>query len=187
MSDYFKYFPKVTYNDRSAVNIMKRTKIVEDIFGDPFVFLPYIVRNDDRPEHIAEFYYGSQEKVWLVYFANNIMDMYGEWPLSSADFEENFKKKYAEKSGTTGYAVLAWGQNETITDNIVYYQNIANTETIINTFTFENGSGFIPVEWRAIRYYEYETIMNDNKRNIYLIDNRFSDKFETDLKAEMNG
>lgn len=186
MSNYFKFFPKTTHTNRSVIDITKRTKILEDISTDPYVLLPYTVNNDDRPEHIAEFYYGDANKVWLVYFANNIIDLYSQWPLSSNDFDENFKKKYQEKSGTTGFSVIAWGQNQQITDNIVYFQNVANEDLKINPYTYFNTEGIVSTEWNAVRYYDYENILNDNKRNIYLIDSRYADKFENDLKVLMN-
>ena len=186
MSDYFKFFPKTIHTNRTVIDITKRTKILEEISTDPYVFLPYTVSNDDRPEHIAEFYYGDVNKVWLVYFANNIIDLYSQWPLSANDFDENFKKKYEELSGTTGFSVIAWGQNELLTDNVVYYQNIANEDLKINLYTYSNSTEIVSTEWRAIRYYEYENILNDNKRNIYLIDSRYADKFENDLKVLLN-
>lgn len=186
MSDYFKFFPRITYSNRSAVDITRRTKILEDISADPYIFLPYTVVQDDRPETVAEFYYGSPNKVWLVYFANNIIDLYSQWPLTSSDFDKYIIKKYSELADDTGYSVISWTQNQNITDNIVYYQN-KNVSTIkINKYTYDTYDTANKSNWRPIRYYEYETILNDNKRNIYLIDNRYSDKFENDLKALIN-
>lgn len=186
MSDYFKFFPKVTHTGRTGVDITRRTKILEDIAGDPYVFLPYTVTQDDRPENIAEYYYGSPNKVWLVYFANNIIDLYSQWPLTSSDFDKYLIKKYAEQSNETGFSVIAWTQSRLIEDNIVYYQNVNMPSLKINRYTYDTDNSITQGDWRAIRYYEYETILNDNKRNIFLIDNRFADKFETDLKVLIN-
>ena len=186
MSNYFKYFPKTVHTQRSAVAITKRAVLLEQLAAEPFLFLPYTVTHDDRPEHIAEFYYGSQNLVWLVYFANNIIDMYSQWPLAPNDFDDDFKKRYETMSGTTGYAVIAWGLNEAITDNIVHYQNIEDLDLKITPFTYDNDETLVSGEWRAIRYYEYENVLNDNKRNIHLIDNRYANKFENELKVLMN-
>lgn len=187
MSNYFKFFPKTTYSGRTTVDITRRTVVLDAIAADPFILLPYTVTNDDRPETIAEFYYGDANKVWLVYFANNIIDMYSQWPLSSRDFDENFKKKYAEKSGTTGFGVIAWGQNEQITDNIIYYSKKSNSTIQINPYTYENLTEAEQLEWEPLRYYEYESIVNDNKRNIFLIDSRYANKIENELRTLVNG
>lgn len=186
MSDYFKYFPKVKYSNRSAVNITQRTKILDDLANDPYIYLPYTVINDDRPENIAEFYYGSPNKVWLIYYANNIIDMYSQWPLSSSDFNNHLMKKYGELSGETGFSVIAWTQNTTIQENIIYYQSKTTPNVRINTYTYDSYSIPEKSNWEPLRYYDYETILNDNKRNIYLIDNSFADRFETDLRTALN-
>lgn len=51
----------------------------------------------------------------------------------------------------------------------------------------ENGkriyiSKFIPEEWTPTRIYEYEDEINENKRNILLIDKTFLPAVEKDLK-----
>jgi hypothetical protein len=186
VSDYFKFYPKTVHTGRTAVDITRRTKILEDIAGDPYVFLPYTVVQDDRPEDIANYYYGDPNKVWLVYFANNIIDPYIQWPMTQDNFDKHLIKKYAEQANETGYAVLAWTKNETITENIVYFQNIDNPNLKINLYTYQNEPTIIQGNWRAIRIYEYESILNDNKRNIFLIDSRFAKKFIKDLEIKIN-
>jgi hypothetical protein len=186
MSNYFKYFPKTIHTNRTAVDITRRNVVIEDVFGNPYVFLPYTVKNDDRPEDIANLYYGDPNKVWLVYYSNNIIDPYSQWPLSTADFDNMIIKKYEEKSGSEGYGVIAWTQNETIDDNIVYYQNVNDSDLRINRDTFVLDETVVEGEWRPIRIYEYEDILNENKRNIYLIDAQFANLFENDLKRLLN-
>ena len=39
----------------------------------------------------------------------------------------------------------------------------------------------IPEEWAPYRIYEYEQVLNDNKRNIQLIDRNFLPEIEKDL------
>lgn len=97
MSSYFKYFPKVDYLNQSVINITKRVKIRDDILNDPYAYLPYTISEEDRPEDIAYYYYGDVDKVWLVYLANNIVDPYTQWPLSSDNFYKTMAKKYSAK------------------------------------------------------------------------------------------
>jgi hypothetical protein len=186
MSAYFKFFPKVTHTNRMAVDITRRSKVLEYILNDPYVYLPYTVDQDDRPEDIANFYYDTPEKVWLIYYANNIIDPYSQWPLTQSDFNRTLVKKYEKQSGQSGFDVLAWAKNTTINDNIVYYQNIDNPNIKINVLSYQSDPKIIGAEWKAIRVYEYETIINENKRNIFLIDKKFADKFEKDLETTIN-
>lgn len=105
MAKYFRYFPTITYNGETVTDITRRVKVAEKLQSDPYLFLPYTVTNDDRPEDIARFYYGDVNKVWMVYLANNIIDPYTQWPLSNEKFESTIRKKYAHSISFTGDAV----------------------------------------------------------------------------------
>jgi hypothetical protein len=133
MSRYFTNYPIIEYQGKRVRDITRRSKIIDDLLGDPFVFLPFTVRDGERPETIAQLYYGSVDDTWLVLLANNMADPYYDWPMSDEEFDQYFIDKYSELSGRTGYDVIRWGQNETISDNIVYYykevdKSISGTE-----------------------------------------------------------
>jgi hypothetical protein len=85
------------------------------------LFLPYTVKQNERAEDIAQFYYGSVDYSWLVYMANQIVDPYYEWPMDEETFNNYLIAKYEELSGETGDDVVDWTKDDTITDNIVYY------------------------------------------------------------------
>jgi hypothetical protein len=121
MSKYFTNYPTIEYQGKQIRDITKRSKIRNEILSDPLIFLPFTVRDGEKPETIAQLYYGSVDDTWLVLFANNMTDPYYDWPMSDEEFDQYFIDKYSELSGKTGYDVIRWGQNETIRDNIVYY------------------------------------------------------------------
>lgn len=95
MSRYFQYFPLISYNNRTVVDITRKVKVVDSLLSDPYAFLPYTINEGDRPEDVAYYYYGDQNLVWLVYIANSIVDPYSQWPLSNDDLENTVQKKYA--------------------------------------------------------------------------------------------
>lgn len=121
MSRYFTNFPLTEYKGKQIRNITNRSKIRDEILSDPFIFLPYTVSDGEKPETIAQLYYGSVDDTWLVLLANNMTDPYYDWPMTDEEFDQYFIDKYKELSGKTGYDVIRWAQNENITDNIVYY------------------------------------------------------------------
>ena len=133
MSRYFINFPKVKYE--LANSSFSATKVVSNITlkttlqktlpqNDPSLYQRYLVKENERAEDIAEFYYGNVNLVWLVYFSNQIIDPYTQWPKSSSDFNKYFVKKYASKSQPDGTDPIVWGQNTTRTDNIVRWEQI---------------------------------------------------------------
>ena len=184
-SRYFSYFPKVQYNGKEVVNISKRAKVLDFLYGKNADYLTYTVKDGEKAEDIAYYYYGDIGKVWLVYLANNIIDPYSQWPLSNAEIENMLKLKYKSMSGTSGYNTIKWLQNTTITENIVYYQNIETPDLHINVDTFNLNSDLQLInsaEWEPVRYYDYEIEQNENKRNIFLVNRVYADQAKDDLK-----
>lgn len=184
---YFKHFPKINYGNNSVVNITKRVRVLEEIKKNPLAYLSYFVKDDDTPDNIAYYYYNDPYKVWLVYLANDIIDPYTQWPKKEYDFQEYFKQKYKELSGENGLEILNWGRKTTITDNIVYYENIENPEIRLNKYTYLNDASVNASEWNAVRYYQYEERLNEQKRNIFLIDRKYADRIEKELEEILNG
>jgi hypothetical protein len=43
----------------------------------------------------------------------------------------------------------------------------------------------IPEEWKAYRFYEYEQALNDNKRNIQLVDRVYLSQIEKELEDKL--
>lgn len=100
MSHYFRYFPSTTYMNKTVTDITRRVSIIESIEKDPYGFLPYTVKDGDRPEDVARYYYGDTNKVWIVYLSNNIIDPYTQWPLSNADLDKTIRAKYSRDAKT---------------------------------------------------------------------------------------
>jgi len=173
MSVYFKYFPKGTHTNKLGTDITRRFDFYRTVLRDKYVFLPYTIDGDDRPEDVAYFYYESVDHTWVVYLSNDILDPYYDWPLPYDKFNAFIKKKYEALSGTTGDAVLAWTQNTQITDNIAFYRNIEDPDIKINVDTYNLDSDLVQGDWEAVRYFQYETELNDDKRVIELLDKRY--------------
>lgn len=146
MSKYFDKFPTIKYDGQTIRDITKRTKFIDKNLSNPLLFLPYTVREGERPEDIAFNYYGSMDYTWLVLLANNMLDPYYDWPLDEQEFHEYLIKKYSEESGLKGYEVVSWTQNENIADNIVYFYKFVEQEDVIYTGEVTPTSNATPVE-----------------------------------------
>lgn len=198
MSVYFSYFPKIQYKGRNVIDITKRTNFIADHLSDPLLFLPYTVTEDDKAEDIAHYYYGSTDYVWLILLANKMTDPYTDWIMSEKQLQKYIQNKYYEKSGKSK-DVVAWSQNETIVDNILWFERDEGTVSVdtvliesvsaedISMVQTSEGrqaifSGFIDTQRnRPIRVYDYETILNENKRQIVLVDKKYTSKIEEEF------
>lgn len=94
MSGYFSKFPSIVYGNALSTNITVRMKMDVLIRNKNKVFHDYVLKEGERPDTIAHHYYGDPYFAWLVYYANEIVDPYFEWPLSQRDFNAFIVKKY---------------------------------------------------------------------------------------------
>ena len=120
MAKYFENFPKVMYEGKEIRDITRRNQFIKNVSTNPLVYLPYTVKEGEKAEDIANWYYGSTDYTWLVYLSNNIVDPYHQWPKSTQEFNDYLIDKYTEESGKIGNEVLEWAQEDR-EDNVVYY------------------------------------------------------------------
>jgi hypothetical protein len=63
---YFENFPIIEYDGKKVRDITRRNTLMRNIQTNPLVFLPYTVREGEKAEDIANFYYGSTDYTWLI-------------------------------------------------------------------------------------------------------------------------
>lgn len=213
MANYFKYFPKLTYQDEVVRDITKRPKFLDDLAQDAYTFLPYTVKDGETPHEVAQYYYGSPIYVWLVYMSNDIIDPYHDWPMETRYLERSIVAKYrtlAEENASTTFRsnrglsdtdslsdrdVLEWTQyipspedqeDATNTDNknVLYYYNAEGDRVSRDTY-FYSGQDFSA--WSPRRIYAEEDRLNEAKRDIRLINKEYRDLAMKNLKDAMRG
>lgn len=120
MAKYFEQFPLIEYEGKLVRDITRRTNFTKEVSNNPLMYLPYTVKEGERPEDIAEFYYGSVDYTWVVYFSNSMMDPYHDWPKAEADFNNYLIAKYGKESGLVGEDIVDWTRDDN-PENILYY------------------------------------------------------------------
>lgn len=94
MYNYFKKLGTVSYNGDIVNNIITSIRFKDVVEKNNFIFYPYTIEEYERPDLIAEHYYGDSRYTWVVYLSNKIVDPYFEWPLSTNEFRSFIIKKY---------------------------------------------------------------------------------------------
>ena len=190
MPKYFRYFPEVTYRGRQIKDITRRVRFLEQVSSDPRIFLPYTIKEGETAAEISYHYYGTVNYVWLVYVANNIIDPYYDWPMDQTSLDAFIADKYRSLAGEdlTDRQVIEWTQNAIITDNLAYYENKEDPTVRLSKDSYGIGldPDFQAADWNPIRYYDYEFIENENKRQIFLVDREFAPNTEKELKRLLN-
>jgi hypothetical protein len=199
MSQYFKEFPLTTYNNVLAKNITLRTKFLEKIKSDATLFYSYTLEDGQTAESIAYDYYGDSNYIWLIYLTNDIIDPYYGWHLSTADFEKYIINKYGSiqdaQSQILYYKKLP----------IDYYTNNQNDDfvlasaydplingygwtkiTVDDNVKINSIYGLDPAIWSAVDAYTHEQELNEDKRNIKLLDLTLLSSIDRQFKELMN-
>ncbi|MDR3502969.1 MAG: baseplate wedge protein 53 [Legionella sp.] len=91
---YFQTFPQINYNSYDCIDITRREKIIESIAVNPYVFYPIDLQDGQRPDIIADKYYGDSYYSWLVWLSNNVLDPVLGWHLDSDDFYKVIVQNY---------------------------------------------------------------------------------------------
>ena len=137
---YFDRFPSMLYDiSKPGVtepkvvvtkDIIRRVKLRSNIADNIFSYDPYDIKDGERPDIVADAYYGNVNYVWLIFLANDIVDPYYDWPLTTNQFEQFIIDKYGS---------IEASKDTTSTTNIIHYKH--NTkDTIISKDTYDMGA-----------------------------------------------
>lgn len=194
---YFRFVPDFNYTSRQkgsnstdytqVKNLFKRGKIREDIFGEISFFTKYSIIGDERPDSVAYKIYDDSTLDWIVLLANNIINVQDEWPLSQQNFENYLYEKYLNietinavhhyesKEVKTSAGALIFQKGIKIPNNytISFYDDGLGTEVTTTNIA-------VPVT-----NLEYETQLQEDKRNIFVLKPRYLNIIFNDLETIM--
>jgi len=162
-------------------NIFRRIKVRDDLFNNFTVFNKYEIPEGARPDTVAEDIFGSPNLDWVVLTVAGILNVRNEWPLSNRDLYNYANNKYNESLNSTRFfettevkdssGRLILPKGKVVDSNFT----IPKPETPTATLN--------PVV--GISNYEYETRLNDEKRNINILRKEYLNQFIDDMKTLM--
>ena len=182
---YFSYLPNVEVRVSSyrvnnvdpfkvAKNIFRRIKIRENLDDIILGFTQYTIKNNQRPDQVALEIYGDMDLDWVVLLTNNIINLYDEWPMSEDELERYIDSEYEEEADSVHHWVT-----QRITD-IKGRTLVKADRTVPENWIYTRPDGTaIPKDElvRPISVYDYESVKNDYKRNIYLLRKEYINGF----------
>ena len=179
MSEYFSNLPLLTYDlDRKkpstqylAIDIFRRNVIREKVLTNIITYYPYQVQEGERPDTLAELYYGSVDFMWLILYANDIFDVYYDWPFFGKQLENFIKQKYGSilSASTTVHhyeQILRVEVSSTADVNRILEKTVH-----VDKITYDS----LPAtERKSISNLDFEINENESKRNIILIEDVYA-------------
>ena len=188
-SFYFENFPKVSYDIKkngkveNVTNIMLRYKFNTIIKNFVSPYYDYTIQDGDRADIVAFNEYDDYTLDWLIYMVNDIIDRNFDWPLSQRTFQRYISEKYG--SIPTSQATIheyrkVLNQQSVLSDGtIIPKKTLVVDETTYNTLS--------EVNRESISKYQYETDLNDSKRQIKLISEEFVPGILLEVREIFNG
>ena len=174
MANYFRNLPKVKYDINGAepnkylnvTNIMKRISFKPSVIEDITDYYPYRVKDGERPDIISHQKYGSVAYAYLIMLINDIYDPLFDWPLSSQQFEKYLTNKYGSVSSAMGTTKYYYQIIRAEVERTGTSERIPAVKFIVDQTTYDAlGTG----DRLTQSQYEWEDELNDDKRDIKLI------------------
>ena len=189
---YFRELPDLRYpsflpNKTSSLdyvevkNIFRRAKLRDDLQNNFTIFNKYEIPMEARPDTVAEDLYGSSQFDWVVLTVAGILNVRNEWPLSNRDLYDYSLDKYGESlnsvkffettevKDTNGRMILPKGK--AVDSNFTIPKPGEPTATLSPVVGISN--------------YEYETRLNEKKRNIFVLREEYLQEFLNDMRELM--
>jgi hypothetical protein len=166
---YFSKFPNLVYdmkgdgNVKLVTNILRRIKVRDKVRDNLSLFDNYDLDIGDTPESVSYKVYGSVDYYWVILLMNNIKDRYYDWPLNLQDFETYVKEKYSNPAGIHHYEIdQSSGTTDPNGPGDFDYKIEVNSDTV--------GA-------QSVSNYEYEQRLQDQKRQIKILNQNYLPTF----------
>ena len=178
MANYFSYLPNLKYasllNDRGGnrvtvevKNLFRRAKLREDYASVATLFTKYKIEGNDRPDQVAEKFYGNPALDWVVLTSNNIIDIRSEWPLSQYDLNQVLYSKYTEKELSQIHHFETTEFRDFNNQLIVPAGKVVDEDFTVKYVKAGNVRTVAPIV--SVTLFEEEMRINERKRDIQLI------------------
>jgi hypothetical protein len=199
--EYFELFPTVPYtfsptpeNDIHLVtNIFTRVRFRQVIKDFSVIFGDYFVEEGDTPEILASKVWGDAKYHYIVLLANDIYNVYTQWPLPYGSFIASLQKKYSFllpiKNDISILQKRDWALSELSATNpcpVHSFYNWKNRQIDFSTYQTDFLNNTSDKKPYYLTYYEYEEQENERKRKIVLPNSNYVPRIHSQMIELMN-
>ena len=161
----------ITYTETK--NIFRRVILEESLQKIATAFEEYVIPEGDRPDNVAQEFYGDSELDWIILFSNNIIDVYTQWPKSELNLI-----KYVNESYSDPDAVHHWETQEYKTDEVIVVSQGTEVNESYRITDLDGNTLPKNESIYAVTNYEHEAYLNDKKRLISIPSSNLVDFYE---------
>jgi hypothetical protein len=175
MAGYFSYFPDTFHDLRNSgrktqvTNILRRFKVKDVLQDRADIFYEYSIQEGDRPDVIAEKFYGNANYAWIVLHYNDIIDPFFDWPLFGNDFRRFIIDKYGSLSSAQStvknyYKIIR--EARVLNDGT----RLEKVELAVDLTTYNSLAANVK---RSESAYDWEVERNEERKQIRLLEPRY--------------
>lgn len=190
---YFSQHPLILYDPlkknkpQLSMDITKRFKIRDLALSNALLMYDYQIKDRDRPDIMAEKYYGNPRLDWIFFLTNSIWDPYFQWPLTQYKFESYIKQKYGSianaQSQVHHYEQIVESRKEFISNFDGSLINIPEKTLIVDLETYQS----LPSnERKLLTDYDHEEVENNKRRLIKILDKQYVPLMMREMKGIFN-
>jgi len=162
-------------------NIFRRVKMRDDLQNNFTLFQKYQIPEGARPDTVSEELFGSANFDWIVLTVAGIINVRNEWPLSNQDLFKYVDNKYGNSINSTRFF-----ETKEVKDSNGRLI-LSKGKIVDSNFTIpkpgEPTATLNPVV--GISNFEYETRLNEEKRNIFILREEYLQEFLDDMRQIM--
>lgn len=209
---YFNLIPNIQYDVKPigypftksdfvvAKNFFRRYKINPDFFSYSVYYDKYAILEGETPSIVSNKYYDTPFYDWVVILTNNIINPLFNWPMSATALQRYCENKYGDPFAT----ILHYETDEVKTEQYlrgdatgrrvyitVQEAGLKVDEEFYNSpFRYWDGTNTITVPGSSVshpvRAFDYEQELNEKRREIYMLKNRYLSQFVREFKTYNN-
>ena len=212
---YFKHFNYINYSfpdgkSRFFKNLSVRLSLKDNVIKKDTRFSKYYINDGETPDIISAKTYNKSDYHWCILLANNITNMYTQWPKTSQQLEDHLVKKYQTQRNQSGDKVVlsrlktlefinftgSPSNNYEDSDGSgVIYRPRHFVDIEENIYSFETASGeyrdaynrlLVRPTLTPVSYFTHEFNNNEKNRTIALPSINFIEQMEKELRNLTN-
>lgn len=177
---FFTHFPRVSYDGKEVINLLSRTKLNKQAIVDTSGLIDFTLRDGDRQDIVSYLAYKDAEQAWVVNYANDVVDPYHDWYLSTDDFNSYIDKKY--------------GSLQAALDEVLHYEvksvvsgrDVDHYGVVVNKETFEEDADLSTYAYTEVNAFDSELEENTSKLKIMLLNEQYLMQARDELVKKLN-
>lgn len=205
---YFSNFPRVLYDfpdgvSRNINNISLRAVLAEEFFNTVTSFETYTVQDGETPETLAFDFYSDVNLHWIIMLANNIFNVYRDWPMTTNQFDLYMRQKYGKVKVNDSEVTLSDEDFQTYIEfegspSNNYTTYILDSEFTVRPHHFVSSGGKV-YNWdtinsttislpevKSVSIFEYENKLNESKRDIIIPKSYLVEQIKKEFRDLLN-